>query len=124
MRKTDLIPEFAVKKSGNQSVRYDTTGTPIVSRNSRVLGISRIDFTPAQITETGVRESSVRSAEMSNVVSAPLWTPPIPPVTNILMPAKFARYIVAATVVDPFPFYASTNARSLFLINFIQKIPS
>ena len=34
------------------------TGTPLVSRYSRVRGMSRIDLTPAQTTATGVRESS------------------------------------------------------------------
>lgn len=38
------------------------------TRYSRVLGISNIDFTPADITATGVLPSSVRSEEMSIAV--------------------------------------------------------
>ncbi len=41
--------------------------------------------TPALITQTGVFESSVKSALISKVSSAPLWTPPSPPVANILI---------------------------------------
>ena len=70
-------------------------------------------MTPAHITETGVLESSVKSAEISKVVSAPLWTPPIPPVTKTLIPARLAKYIVAATVVEPLPLVARTYPRSL-----------
>jgi len=43
---------------------------------------------PAQITATGVCPNSIRSADMSKVSSAPLCTPPIPPVTNTLIPTK------------------------------------
>ncbi len=43
---------------------------------------------PAETTITGVRASSSRSAEMSKLFSAPLWTPPMPPVANTLMPAS------------------------------------
>lgn len=56
---------------------------------------------PAEITATWVFPNSIRSAEISKVYSAPLWTPPIPPVTNILIPAICAHIIVAATVVEP-----------------------
>ena len=63
--------------------------------------MSKIDFTPALTTHTGVFASSVRSALISKVYSAPLWTPPNPPVANILIPAKCAQYIVPATVVLP-----------------------
>ena len=63
--------------------------------------MSRIDFTPAQTTATSVWPSSVRSAEMSKLVSAPRCTPPSPPVTKTRMPASAASRIVAATVVAP-----------------------
>jgi hypothetical protein len=46
-----------------------------------------MDLTPALITATGVLDNSKRSAEMSKVYSAPLCTPPIPPVTKIFIPA-------------------------------------
>lgn len=35
------------------------------TKYSRVLGISNIDFTPAEMTATGVLPSSVRSEDMS-----------------------------------------------------------
>lgn len=71
--------------------------------------MSRIDFEPAQMTATGVSLSEIRSDEISkpaewhsmsavliifkphqvcSLVSAPLWTPPIPPVEKILIPAR------------------------------------
>ena len=77
------------------------TGTPRVSRYSSVRPRSRIAFAPAQTTMTGVWASSSRSAEISIVVSAPLCTPPIPPVAKILMPAICAIIIVVVTVVAP-----------------------
>lgn len=40
-------------------------GKRINTKYSRVLGISNIDFTPAEITATGVLPSSVRSEDMS-----------------------------------------------------------
>ena len=49
-----------------------------VSKYSNVRGMSRTDLTPAQIVATGVRPSSVRSADTSMEISAPLCTPPIP----------------------------------------------
>ena len=52
---------------GTSSIPTDTTGTPRVSRYSRVSGTSRIAFGPAHTTATGVRASSSRSAEMSKV---------------------------------------------------------
>lgn len=64
--------------------------------------LGRTDLAPAQTTATGVRPSSVKSALTSNVDSAPLWTPPMPPVTNTRMPAMCATIIVAATVIAPF----------------------
>ena len=63
--------------------------------------MSRIALAPAETTITGVRASSSRSAEMSKLFSAPLCTPPMPPVANTLMPARCAAIIVAATVVPP-----------------------
>jgi len=42
-----------------------TTGTPWVSKYSRVRPMSRMDLIPAQTTPTGVRLNSVRSALMS-----------------------------------------------------------
>ncbi len=63
--------------------------------------MSRIDLTPAEMTATSVRESSVRSAETSIESSAPWCTPPSPPVTNTRMPASPAMRIVLATVVAP-----------------------
>lgn len=77
--------------------------------------MSKIDFIPAETTIRGVFDNYTISAEISNVVSAPLWTPPIPPVTNTLIPTKFAICIVAATVVDPFNFFARTYPRSLII---------
>lgn len=50
---------------------------------------------------------------MSKVDSAPLCTPPIPPVTNTLIPAIWAHIMVAATVVLPFPFLAKMTLKSL-----------
>ena len=46
---------------------------------------------PAETTITGVRASSSRSAEMSKLSSAPLCTPPMPPVAKTLMPARLRR---------------------------------
>ena len=49
-----------------------------VSRNSRVRGMSSTDLAPAQTTATGVRPSSMRSADTSKVNSPPRCTPPMP----------------------------------------------
>ena len=58
-----LKPLVRVKKAGKSGVLpYVATVTPWVSKNSKVLPMSRIDFTPAQTTATGVRPNSVRSA--------------------------------------------------------------
>mmetsp|Transcript_11870 Transcript_11870/g.19494 ORF Transcript_11870/g.19494 Transcript_11870/m.19494 type:complete len:227 (+) Transcript_11870:311-991(+) len=65
-------PEDGVKKAGKVLVLKPITETPCVSKYSRVLGKSRIDFAPAHTTATGVRPNSVRSAETSHVASAPL----------------------------------------------------
>lgn len=62
------MPEEAEKNAGNYLLLNDITGTPFVSKYSRVRGISRIDLTPADTTDTGVRESYSRSALMSIVV--------------------------------------------------------
>lgn len=74
----------------------------VSTKYSKVLPISRIDLMPEQTTATGVRPSSIRSALMSRVNSAPLWTPPIPPVAIIGIPAACAINIVPLTVVPPF----------------------
>jgi hypothetical protein len=47
--------------------------------------MSRIDLTPLETTATPHLPSSVRSAEMSKVVSPSRWTPPIPKKTNPLL---------------------------------------
>ena len=74
--------------------------------------MSNIAFAPAATTVTGVSANSRRSAEISKLFSAPRWTPPIPPVANTEMPAKFAAIIVAATVVAPVFFCAIQSAKS------------
>mmetsp|Transcript_93880 Transcript_93880/g.236550 ORF Transcript_93880/g.236550 Transcript_93880/m.236550 type:complete len:250 (-) Transcript_93880:88-837(-) len=105
-------PLRGVKKAGKSSVWYPATGTPWVSKNSKVFGKSRMLLAPAQTTQTGVRPSSVRSAEVSQDSSAPRCTPPIPPVTKREIPAAFASSIVLETVVAPFSLAATTAARS------------
>jgi len=110
--KREAIPDLFVTKSGNSSYLYVITGTPIVSRYSKVLGMFKIDLIPPDTTLIRVCDSSVRSAGISSYYSSPLCTPPMPPVTKTLIPAMLARYIVPATVVDPFIFLAITNARS------------
>ena len=90
-------------------------GTPFVSKYSSVRGISKIDFTPADTTVTGVLPSYSKSALTSIVCSYPLWTPPIPPVTKTSMPAAFAPIIVVETVVAPMAFFAKIIGRSLRL---------
>ena len=73
--------------------------------------MSRMLLAPAQTTATGVRASSVRSAEMSQGwVSR--WAPPMPPVANRRMPARWARHMVAATVVAAVRFWTMAKARS------------
>ena len=98
------------------------TGTPWVSRYSRVRGISRMDFMPAQTTATLVRANSIKSPDISMVFSLPRCTPPIPPVTNIEIPAILAHIIVAATVVPPSWFCKIANGKSL-LLTFTVFIP-
>src|SRR5919199_1754773 len=63
--------------------------------------MSRIDFTPAQTTQIPTRASVSRSADSSKVSRAPRCTPPRPPVANTRIPARSARWAVAATVVAP-----------------------
>mmetsp|Transcript_17788 Transcript_17788/g.15563 ORF Transcript_17788/g.15563 Transcript_17788/m.15563 type:complete len:285 (-) Transcript_17788:140-994(-) len=111
------------KNSGNFLVLKPKTGTPNVSSISMVLGISRIDLQPAETTATGVLPNSIRSAEISIVFATPLCTPPIPPVTKTLIPAKWAKIIVAATVVLPLSLLTRTFARSL-LEHFLTVLPA
>src|SRR3984957_10730835 len=68
--------------------------------------MSRMDFTPAETTVIGVRDSTVRSADSSKDSAAPRCTPPRPPVANTPMPARAASTDVAATVVPPVIFRA------------------
>ena len=65
------------------------------------------------MTVTFVFPNSSKSALISKVFVAPLWHPPIPPVTKKLIPAKFAKIIVAETVVAPHNFIAVTIGISL-----------
>ena len=69
-------------------------------------------FAPAQMTITGVFASSSRSAEMSMVVVAPRWTPPMPPVAKTFIPAMAAMIIVVVTVVAPSSPRATSTGRS------------
>ena len=109
------IPLRRAQKNGISSSPSTSTGTPRVSRYSRVRGTSRMAFGPAQTTATGVRASSSRSAEMSNdglgPSRAPRWTPPIPPVLNTRIPAAREAIIVADTVVADHPPAAAPSAR-------------
>ena len=98
------------------------TGTPSVSKYSKVLPMSRIDLTPAQTTATGVLPNSVKSALMSIESSTNLCTPPIPPVTNMRMPAICASAIVDETVVAPFNRFATIIARSRRLVLIIDSL--
>lgn len=108
-----LYPLSDTKKAGKFVYLNPKTGTPWVSKYSKVLGISKIDFAPAETTATYVLPNSLKSADMSKVFSAPLCTPPIPPVTKIFIPAYWAHIIVAATVVEPLIFLTNANAKSL-----------
>ena len=100
------------QKAGSTSTPRPMTGTPLVSSTSSVLPRSRIALAPAQTTITGVRDSSSKSAEISKLVSAPICTPPMPPVAKTEMPAKAAPIMVAATVVPAVRFWAMANAKS------------
>src|SRR5256884_4504767 len=77
--------------------------------------MSRMDFTPAETTVTGVLDSTVRSADSSKVSLAPQCTPPRPPVANARTPARAASTDVAATVVPPVTFLATAMAMSRLL---------
>lgn len=98
------------------------TGTPAVSRYSTVLSISKNGFGPEHTTATFVRPSSIKSAEMSIEFAAALWTPPMPPVAKILIPAMWARTIVPATVVPPLcrprPVIYGRSRRETFMVDF------
>ena len=107
------MPELFVKKAGKYSQSYPTTGTPFVSRTSNDFPMSRIDLIPAQTTVTGVLPNSSKSADISILVSAPLCTPPIPPVANTCKPAKCAKIIVPDTVVAALALDAQAYAKSL-----------
>eukprot|EP00958_Prasinococcus_capsulatus_P023595 scaffold3551_cov408-Prasinococcus_capsulatus_cf.AAC.22 len=54
----DLHPLCALKNAGNSSVPKAATVTPCVSRYSSVLGMSRIDFTPAHTTHMEVLDGT------------------------------------------------------------------
>ena len=108
------------------SVLKPITGTPWVSRYSSVRPRSRIDLAPAHTTATGVRASSCKSADTSNVRSAPRCTPPMPPVAKTAMPAMAASIMVAATVVAPDWPAATTKgtSRRLTLMALWPNLPS
>ena len=74
-----FTPDLGEKKAGNSSDCHVPTGTANVSNTSMVRLISNIDLTPAEMTMIGVRDSSMRSVEMSSECSPPLCTPPVPP---------------------------------------------
>ena len=59
------------------------------------------------------------------VVSAPRWTPPMPPVANTLMPAMWAIIMVVVTVVAPSCPRAHSMARSrrLALVTLVPALP-
>ena len=101
IRAGDSTPDLGEKKAGNSFVFQENVGTLLVSNTSNVFRISKIDLIPAETTMTDVRDNSVRSADTSMEFSPFRWTPPIPPVTNVDIPAKFASFIVDATVVAP-----------------------
>ena len=78
--------------------------------------MSNMDLIPAQNTATGVRESSMRSADISKVTSDPKrCTPPTPPVAKNFMPARLERRMVLATVVAAEDFRAQASGMSLVL---------
>ena len=115
-------PDEDEKKAGKYLLLKLITGIPLVSRYYRVRGISKIDFTPADTTVTGVLPNYYKSALTSITCSKPRWTPPIPPVTKISMPAAWAPIIVPETVVAPIPFRAIIVGRSL-LLTFFTSLP-
>jgi hypothetical protein len=50
-----------------------------------------MDLAPLHTIAIGVRPKADKSAEISNEVSPPRWTPPMPPVANISIPAACAQ---------------------------------
>jgi hypothetical protein len=100
----------------------------ILTKNSSVRPISKMDLGPDATTATGVRPSSVRSADTSiakrnqiwqthsmqhSQTSPPRCTPPKPPVAKTRIPARCARTIVPAIVVPPYVLEAQATAISL-----------
>jgi len=100
----------------------------ILTKYSSVLPISKMDLGPDATTATGVRPSSVRSADTSiarrdqiqrkhkmqySQISPPRCTPPKPPVAKMLIPAICARTMVPAMVVPPYALEAHATAISL-----------
>ena len=71
---------------------------------------------PADTTATGIRDSAVRSAEMSPLSCASRCTPPMPPVANTRIALACAANMVAATVVEPGSPDETAAARLLRLI--------
>ena len=116
-------PLSRLQNAGRRSVPNPMTGTPCVSRYSRVRRRSSTALAPAHTTATDVRASSCKSAEMSKLAAAPRCTPPMPPVAKTGMPASAATIIVAATVVAPVPPQATTMGRSrrLTLATFVPS---
>ena len=70
---------------------------------------STIDFGPEHTSRTGVRASSIRSADTSPL---PGCTPPMPPVAPTTIPARCAAQIVLETVVAPRSPEATAMGRS------------
>lgn len=63
----------AMQPCGTHSSDFHVpVGTANVSSTSRVLFTSRMLFTPAEMTITGVRDSSIRSVDTSSESSPPL----------------------------------------------------
>lgn len=55
--------------------------------------------------------------------SAPLCTPPMPPVTNIGMPAALAKIIVLATVVAPALFCVKRLDQYQVIVDLVAMLP-
>lgn len=66
----------------------------------------------------GISKSRVNVCRrhLCSLLSAPLCTPPMPPVAKKSIPAIEARCAVALTVVPPTPLFASTPAKSLLAV--------
>ena len=116
----DVSPEVAAAlAAGKPVVALESTiishGMPYPQNVETALAVEAIirenGAVPATIAIIGGASSS-RSAEMSMVVSAPRWTPPMPPVANTLMPAMWAMIMVVVTVVAPSCPRAHSTARS------------